>query len=198
MAINKRLKQLREEKGLQQKQIADALCVRQPTVSDWESGKQEPNPQHRKKLAELFGITVSELYSAKRPSKENELFKAPILSFEQVNNSDNIVPYDAAQQFVFTTEKGKDMFALLVQSDMMEPEFVEGDCLIVKETPQAENGDFIIVQDPLISRARFKQLKIYGEKKILHPLNPKYDDIDFDASIHRIIGIVIAKQKKYK
>jgi len=63
MAIGDRIKQLREGSNLQQKQLAIALDVGQTTISNWESGKQEPNPSQRKKLAEYFKISEAELFA---------------------------------------------------------------------------------------------------------------------------------------
>ncbi len=43
-----------------------------------------------------------------------------------------------------------------------------------------------------------KLLKKYGEVRVLHPLNPKYDDIEFSKDIeYRIVGVVLEKKKRY-
>ncbi|MBW2003808.1 MAG: hypothetical protein JRI72_04235 [Deltaproteobacteria bacterium] len=44
------------------------------------------------------------------------------------------------------------------------------------------------------------QLKKYGRTRVLHPLNPKYDDIELskDTEYRRVVGVVIEKKKRYR
>lgn len=47
-------------------------------------------------------------------------------------------------------------------------------------------------------KAAFKQLKVYGEMTILHPLNPKYPDIELKKGVkYRIVGKIVEKKKRY-
>lgn len=56
-----RIKELREAAGIQQKELAIALKVSQPTVSDWESGRKLPSARSTMKLAEYFVVSVEYL-----------------------------------------------------------------------------------------------------------------------------------------
>ena len=55
------VKQLRESRGMQQKEFALRIGVSQPTVSDWEHGKKDPSGDRLIKIAELFGISTLEV-----------------------------------------------------------------------------------------------------------------------------------------
>jgi len=47
--------------------------------------------------------------------------------------------------------------------------------------------------------ATFKQLKKYGKMRVLHPLNPKHDDMELNKNIeYRIVGVVMEKKKRYR
>lgn len=46
----------REELGLSQRQIAEAVKVSQPTVSDWEAVKSKPRGRHAVALLEVLEI----------------------------------------------------------------------------------------------------------------------------------------------
>ncbi len=47
--------------------------------------------------------------------------------------------------------------------------------------------------------ATFKQLKKYGKVRVLHPLNPKYEDIELSKNMeYRIVGVVLEKKKRYR
>jgi DNA-binding XRE family transcriptional regulator len=48
------LRALREERGLSQKAVADALGVDKPTISKWECGKRGISPHHSKQIQEFF------------------------------------------------------------------------------------------------------------------------------------------------
>ncbi len=56
-----RIKELREEKGLSQKKLADSLGLSAGTVGNWESGIREPNFDTATKVADFFDVTVDYL-----------------------------------------------------------------------------------------------------------------------------------------
>jgi len=56
-----RIKELRQEKGLSQTQLAKEICVDQRTISNYEKGITEPNIQTIKKLCEYFEVTAGYL-----------------------------------------------------------------------------------------------------------------------------------------
>lgn len=58
--------QLRKEKGLMQKQIAEALHISDKAVSKWERGLSMPDITLLVPLAEILGVTVTELLECRR------------------------------------------------------------------------------------------------------------------------------------
>ena len=56
-----RLKELREEKRLSQKEIAEALGVNEKTVSRWENGESTIKSDKAQALADYFGVSVGYL-----------------------------------------------------------------------------------------------------------------------------------------
>lgn len=63
MEFNKKLQELRRQKGLTQEELAEALYVSRAAVSKWESGRGYPNIDSLKAIAKLFSVTVDELLS---------------------------------------------------------------------------------------------------------------------------------------
>ena len=55
------LTQLRNQRGLTQEDVACALGVSSRTVLRWESPKGNPRLDDMKKIAELFGVSISYL-----------------------------------------------------------------------------------------------------------------------------------------
>jgi len=59
--FNKRLKKLRKNKGLTQKELADHIDVVQSKISSWETERLEPNLYRLIQLADYFGVTTDYL-----------------------------------------------------------------------------------------------------------------------------------------
>ena len=62
---------LRRERAMSQRELAEALCVSDKTVSKWECGRGLPDASLMLPLCELLGITVNELLSGERLSKDS-------------------------------------------------------------------------------------------------------------------------------
>jgi len=51
-----RVKELRLKSGMQQKEIAVAVSVSRPTISEWEHQKKDPSGDRLRRLSDLFGV----------------------------------------------------------------------------------------------------------------------------------------------
>ena len=60
-----RLKEIREEKGFSQEQVAKVIGIRQQTISQYEKGITEPDIQTLKKLCDFFDVTSDYLLGFK-------------------------------------------------------------------------------------------------------------------------------------
>lgn len=67
-----RLKELRKEKKLSQKEIAKEMSISEKTLSRWENGESQIKPEKAQQLADLFGVSVGYLlgYSDFRDTQE--------------------------------------------------------------------------------------------------------------------------------
>lgn len=89
------------------------------------------------------------------------------------------------------------MFALRVKGDSMAPEFNEGDIVVMGPHHRAANGDYMVVKNDE-EEVTLKQFKKYGTKRILHQLNPRYEDIELsDKKQYRIVGRIMEKHRRY-
>ena len=86
------ISQLRKEKGYTQKELAERLFISNKAVSKWETGASMPDTSLLIPLADLLGVTVTELLTCQRmspntaieASKVEDLVKSTItaLSFQ--------------------------------------------------------------------------------------------------------------------
>lgn len=57
-----KIRELREEKGLTQKELAALIGNVQRNISNWENGSHEPDCESIVKLADVFGVSLDELF----------------------------------------------------------------------------------------------------------------------------------------
>ena len=59
--FGEKLKELRNEKGLTQKQVAQALSITVPTLSHWECGYQEPSYKDLLAICHFYDVSADYL-----------------------------------------------------------------------------------------------------------------------------------------
>ena len=74
--IGKFIQEIRKEKGLTQKELAEIVGVSDKTISKWENGNSSPDTSMLLSLSEALEVTVNELLSAERIPPENYSMKA--------------------------------------------------------------------------------------------------------------------------
>lgn len=90
---------------------------------------------------------------------------------------DGEYPAGMADAFVYTDQKARNLFAVRVTNDSMEPDFREGDVLIVNPNLEPRSGDFVIAKLRRDNEVTFKKLVRHDRIIILRPLNSRYPDI---------------------
>lgn len=74
--IGKFILKLRKEKNMTQQELADKLNVTDRAVSHWENGRSLPDVSLFKPLCEILGISVNELISGEKLSKDKIIKKS--------------------------------------------------------------------------------------------------------------------------
>jgi SOS-response transcriptional repressor LexA len=102
------------------------------------------------------------------------------------------------RETVFTTNTVSDgAFALKVTGDSMEPEFVDGDIIIVDPRGQWEHGSYVVVAISKNSVPFLRRVTYDGGMRYLTPLNPRYPVALIDDNTVNY-GEVTAKQRQYR
>lgn len=83
-------------------------------------------------------------------------------------------------------------FALMVLGDSMEPEFVEGEVILIEPEGLATDGSFVLAQ--LAGEWIFRQLARQGVGWRLQALNPAYPAADI-PDLGAVKGVIIQKSK---
>ncbi len=70
------IKEFREEMQITQKELAEKIGNAQRNISNWESGASEPDCKSILMLAEIFDISIDELFGRVPTSSANSNFNA--------------------------------------------------------------------------------------------------------------------------
>ena len=87
-------------------------------------------------------------------------------------------------------------YALMVLGDSMQPEFMEGEIIVVEPEGLAKDGSYVVAwaNEEYI----FRQLVQHAEGWMLKPLNPLYPNIPIDNPKQAVKGVVIMKKRPGK
>lgn len=196
-----RIKTIRTELGIKQVDLAQRLNIRQNTLSNWETGKSEPDFAMLKKLAQELQTTADYLVGGPPPEKDFR-FLVPVLGDVAagipIEAITDIVDYEEIDTALARTGE---FFGLRIKGASMEPRMREGDVVIVRQQDTADTGDTVVV---LVNgnSATVKKIK-YGQDGItLLPTNPAYDPMFYTAAEVenlpvRVIGRVVELRAKY-
>lgn len=61
MTLGDKLKNLRHERGLYQRDVAEDLDIAVTTLSGYERNDRKPNPETLRKLSDFYGVTIDYL-----------------------------------------------------------------------------------------------------------------------------------------
>ena len=162
------LKQLRNEKGLTQEQLANEFGVAQRTVSRWETGSNMPDISMLVEIAEFYEVDIREIIDGERKSEsmkkeENQTENLDVLDILlDEENESPITLYDEndkAIQFdqVAIIPMEEKLFAILKPIDEMEG--VSDDEAIVFRVDEKEDGenDLVIETDEALAMRVFDE-----------------------------------------
>jgi DNA polymerase V len=91
-----------------------------------------------------------------------------------------------------TSCSGSDPVALMVLGDSMEPEFVEGEIIVIEMDGHVTDGSYVLAWHN--EEYIFRQVIKRDDGWVLHALNPGYPDAPI-ASLDAIKGVITLKKK---
>lgn len=78
-----RLKELRQEKKLSQKELAENIGVHYRTLQNWENGESQIKSNNAKQLADYFGVSVGYLLGYSEEPKSVDKIESKLLMHKQ-------------------------------------------------------------------------------------------------------------------
>lgn len=200
MSIGKRIANLREEYGWKQYELAQKMDLNPAALNKIENGKRSIKEEEISKVAQIFGISTDTLLGVNTPRPGNRIpILGTVVAGQPAYAAENIVGWEEVTDKM--SMQGK-LFALKVKGSSMEPEFKQGDIVIVREQPDIESGDIAVV---LINgdEATLKKVKKDPNGLFLYAFNQAvyephfYSNNDIETLPVRIVGRVIENRRSW-
>ncbi|MGL6365359.1 LexA family protein [Aeromonas veronii] len=213
-SVGDRIRRLRKSLGLTQVKLAQMLGIKAPSVVQWESDKTNLSGENLLNAAKLFGVTPDyilyggEIEQSAAPNMEiaqPDIHRIPVISYVQAGvwtAPNEIRECDGNMAYITTDlELGDRAFAIVIRGNSMEPEFTEGDLVLIDPDEPLHPGDFVVAKNGE-EEATFKKYRPRGYsedgKEIfeLAPLNDDYATMRSDRQPIQIIGTMVEHRRR--
>lgn len=222
MTLSDRIQLARKNAGLTQKGLADKVGISQTAVHKLECGRSRSS-RRTVTIALTCGVDPIWLETGRgdmllpgsggmghsvndegQPYRPFPLIaRVPLVSWELIGpfcsgDEDALDKLESkADAWIPVAPRSSEQcYALTVPDDSMEPEFMEGEILVVDPTQPGTHNRYLIARLAGDSRPTFKQLIVLGNRQYLKPLNARYPLIDIEGPLD-VCGVVVCKYKDY-
>ena len=196
-----RLRELRNEKKMTMKDLADKLSLTEQAISMYERNERRPNFEKLEEIADFFNIDMNYLlgksiiknsyaHEFREITIDKLIRKIPLYDFISCGEGgfvdDNIIDYVSLPASMFSARK--EYFAQYAKGNSMANANInDGDLIIFEKTSTITNGMIgcFCIDD---NTATCKRLSISNDQIILLPENPSYSPIIVSVESFKCIG----------
>ena len=215
--IGKMITLCRKQRGYTQDDLAKMLNCTKQAISHYETNRRRPDYETLEAIADVLNVPMAFFLSDLEKKEELEKIYATYTDASHSNavripvlgNIPAGIPIEAVEDIEDWEELPKSMargekeyFGLSVKGDSMEPEYRNGDILILQKQDSCETGDdcAVMVNGDDVT---FKRVRRSEKGITLQPLNPAYDPMFFSneeimSLPVRIIGVVVEIRRKIR
>lgn len=180
ICLGDKIRDARKAAGLTQRQLADKIKVSNTSISNWEKGVSNPDPDTIQHLCWALDVQPNYFFSVDSPSSLSvgftpmpETERRPrvgrIACGDPITAEENIETYDE----VLTSWHAD--FTLMCCGDSMLPKIEDGDIVAIRAQATVENGEIAAVR--IGDEATLKRVFIHPDYIELRPINPDYQSI---------------------
>lgn len=207
--FTEKMKDLRQSRGLNKRQMAEILELPYTTYNNYEIGAREPNSDILKKISKTFGVSVDFLIdnsdfiygniNLMHPQITEDTVTFPVIGTIAAGY-DSIAVEDWSGETVeiptsyLKGRKKEEYFVLSVNGDSMYPLYMDGDkVLILRQSTLNHSGEIGAIMYEGENATLKKVEYVNGEDWLkLIPINPEYkpktiEGIDLEQC--RVLGI---------
>ncbi|MDU4671790.1 MAG: XRE family transcriptional regulator [Finegoldia magna] len=196
------VKKLTEEQNMSMSELSRRVGIAKSAISRYFNGTRELPLNKIGDFASVLHTTPDYLLGIDYEPPKPQGLKIPVLGTVAagipISAVEDILDYEEVPQ---SWENQGEFFALKIKGDSMEPRMESGDVVIVKQQPDANSGDTVIV---LVNGddATCKKLQKTDNGIMLVSTNPKYPPMfysteDIQTKPVVILGKVVELRQKY-
>ena len=196
------VKKLTEEQNMSMSELGRRVGIAKSAISRYFNGTRELPLNKIGDFASVLHTTPDYLLGIDYEPPKPQGLKIPVLGTVAagipISAVEDILDYEEVPQ---SWENQGEFFALKIKGDSMEPRMESGDVVIVKQQPDANSGDTVIV---LVNGddATCKRLQKTDNGIMLVSTNPKYPPMfysteDIQTKPVVILGKVVELRQKY-
>jgi len=213
MTVSEKIFSELREKGIKQRQLADALDISEYKISEWKSGKSKSYKSYIGEIAKFLGVSTDYLLgnstaktdAAAKWLAENSipvsgLVKLPVYGVVRAGvgglAEQDIIGYESVD--IQVVASGEEYFWLKVSGDSMSPKIEDGDFVLVKKQSIVDSGQIAVVTIDG-EEGVLKKVELELESITLISFNPYYPPRRFekeDMNRVEIMGLAIETKRK--
>jgi transcriptional regulator len=138
-----RLKELRQEKKLSQKELAENIGVHYRTLQNWENGESQIKPEKAQQLADYFGVSVGVLLGYEEAKTLENILKDAEEYLEMTE--DDLLSDNYSSRIKIALSEMSDIPVLkneiIYNLDFLSYDNLKAICQIINELPKKEKSD---------------------------------------------------------
>lgn len=212
--FTEKIKDLRQSRGLNKRQMAEILELPYTTYNNYEIGAREANSDVLKKISKIFGVSVDYLIDNSEFVFGNINLTAPQITEDNVEFpviGDVAAGFDKIAVEDWTGDKiqipasylkgrNKDeFFVLRIKGDSMYPEYRDGDKVVVLKQNAVDYSGQIAVAIYGDNNGTIKKIEYKKDCINLVPINPQYRPEEIkDVDTLHILGIPMLLVREIK
>lgn len=202
------LQKIRDKRFQSNAELARAIERASSQVNDMLTGTKSFGPKVARYIEEKLKLPPGYLDEPHELERVPVRFgkKIPILSFVQAGHPTDTGD-NAYDEYLDVSEDTSDgSYALKIRGKSMEPEFHEGEIVVVDPTISANAGDYVVarVANACDNEATIKQYAVTGydsngvETFELRPLNPLFPILSSKELEIDLLGVVVEKRTRMR
>lgn len=203
------LRKIRKARGMSQEELALLLGTSKQVISRYENGQRSPRISVASEYAQKLGIPLSELeddpyaqqeHAAPLPANVMRISDMKMHKIPLIGDVAAGTPIIAEQEWEICIDSpiAAD-YALRIEGDSMEPLYLNGDIVYIREQPDVDDGQVGVVLTDDSATLKYiyhipNGLTLLSENKKYPPMHMTFDEFD----TIRILGIVVGYTRMHK
>jgi len=208
--IGMRIRKRRKELKITQAKLGAKIGVQGASISQWEDDKTKPTGENLLSLARALQCPPEYIQHGENSASNVEIAAPdskliPVISYVQAGEwtaESSIRNLEGDVDYLQTNIDVSDSaFTLIIRGRSMEPEFHEGDAVVIDPNVFPLPGDFVVAKngedEALFKKYRPRGIVDGNEVFELVPLNDDWPILRSDTSPIRLIGTMM-EHRKYR